>query len=207
MARSIVTKWVATHVLALRWLVQVGRIGVEHVRQDVLGVLEALDHLEVGGLHGAVQRVRATLALLVHVGHDLRLRTQHDLGVVLEVHLYHLVREPEHNSVPRPHPFLHIHDILHLPLLLAVSVLFCYILGSVIAFQVAPEMLEESHFLLEFLRVLGERILLADVLPITRPSLHVVEVVTVGVQYDFGGIVEEDARGFVRQVVAKAVFR
>lgn len=206
LARCIISKWIAAHVLALRRLVQVGRIGVEHVRQDILGVLEALDHLEVGGLHGTVQWVSATLALLVHVGHDLRLRAQHDLGVVLEVHLHHLVRQAEHDRVPRSHPFLHIDDILHLPLLLAVSVLLCYVFGPVIAFQIAPEMLEECDFLLELLRVLSERILLADVLPITRPSLHVVEVVTVGVQNNFGGIVEENARGFVRQVVAEAVF-
>lgn len=175
--------------------------------QNVLGVLEPLDHFEVGGFHGAVERVRAPLALLVDVGHDLGLRAQHDLCVVLEVDLDHLVGQSEHDGVSRPHPLLYVHDVFDLALFLAVGILFCYVLWAVIALQVAPEMLKEGHFLLELLRVLREGILFADVLPVTRASLHVVEVVTVRVEHNLGGIVEEDARGLIRQVVAKAILR
>lgn len=35
-------------------VVQISSIGIEHVSQDVLGVLESLNHFEVGRLHRTV---------------------------------------------------------------------------------------------------------------------------------------------------------
>ena len=32
--------------------VHVGHIGVKHMRKDVFGVFQSLNHFEVGGLHG-----------------------------------------------------------------------------------------------------------------------------------------------------------
>ena len=71
--------------------IQISSILIKHVCQDVLGVLEALDHLQVGRLHGRVERVGAPLASFVHVGDHLGLRAQHDLSVILEVHLYDFI--------------------------------------------------------------------------------------------------------------------
>ncbi len=62
-------------------------IRVEHVGQDVLSVFEPLDHLDIATFHCAVERVSASLTLLVYIGHDFRFGAQHDLGVILEVHL------------------------------------------------------------------------------------------------------------------------
>ena len=122
--------------------VEVSGVLIKHVCQDVLGIFEALHHFEVGRLHGRVERISASLAALIHVGDDLGLRAEHDLGVVLEVHLDYLVREAEHDGVPRPHPLLHIDDVLdatlsplHLLGHLSVGV------GLLCAFEVASEVL------------------------------------------------------------------
>jgi len=82
------------------------------VRQDVLCVLKTLHHFEVGGLHRRVERVGASFAAFVHVGHHLGFRAQHNLSVILEVNLHDFVGEAEHNSVPRAHPFLDVNNIL-----------------------------------------------------------------------------------------------
>lgn len=90
---------------------------IEHVSQDVLGVLEALDHLQVGALHGCVERVGVALTTLVDVGDDLGLTAQHDFSVILEVDLHHLVGEAEHDGMAGAHPLLHINHVSQAALL------------------------------------------------------------------------------------------
>ena len=82
------------------------------MRQDVLRIFESLDHFQVSRLHGRVKRVGAPLSALVHVGHHLGLRAEHDLSMVLEVDLDDFVGQTEHDSVPCAHPLLDIYDIL-----------------------------------------------------------------------------------------------
>lgn len=182
-------------------------VSVEHVSKDVLGVLETLDHLEVGRLHGAVKGIGATLALFVDVGDHLGLATEHDLGVVLEVDLHHLVREAEHDGVPSAHPLLHVHDVFHLAFFraFALSVLLHHRLRLLVALKVRPEVLQQGNLLLQLFGVLGESVRLANILPITGAALHVVDVMTVRVENDLCGVIEENTCCLVAQVVAQAV--
>lgn len=80
------------------------------------------------------------------------------------------------------HPLFNIDHVLNSASLvfdLAILVHEALVLG--ITLEIAPEVLKESDLLLQLLRVLGERILLADILPVTRSALHVVEVVSIWV--------------------------
>lgn len=71
--------------------IYVSDVCVEHVSQDVLGVLKSLDHFEVCRLHCTVERIRRPFSLFVDISNDFGLRTKHDFCVVLEVHLHDLV--------------------------------------------------------------------------------------------------------------------
>jgi hypothetical protein len=51
-------------------------------------------------------------------------------------------------------------------------------------------MLEQSDFLLKFLGVFSESVLLANILTVTAPPLKVIEVVAVRVQHDLCRVVE-----------------
>ena len=93
--------------------IQVACILIQHVRQNVLRVLQTLHHFQVGRLHRRVERISAPLATFVDVGDHLGLRTQHDFGVILEVHLDHFVGQAEHDGVARSHPFLNVDDVLN----------------------------------------------------------------------------------------------
>ena len=172
---------------------------VEHVRQNVLGVLESLHHLQVGRLHCTRQRISAPLSFLVDICDNLGLRGEHDLCVVLEVDLDHFIGESEHDSMSSPHPLLHIDDFNDLALLRR-EVLFIRLhnrctfwqlivihsLALLIAFEVASEMLEESDFLLELLWILSQVVLLANILAVATPTLHVVEVESIWIQNNLG---------------------
>ena len=81
---------------------------IEHVGQDVLGVLEALRHLCVVAVQGLVERHSRSLALLVDIGHVSVLGVEKDLSVVLEVDLHYLVAQSEHDGMLGSHPFLDI---------------------------------------------------------------------------------------------------
>jgi hypothetical protein len=83
-------------------------IVVQHVSQDVLGILQSLGHFGVVALESMVQGQSLSFTLLVDVGHQSALRIQQDLCVVLEVHLHDLVAQSEHNSMLRSHPLLNI---------------------------------------------------------------------------------------------------
>ncbi len=169
-------------------------IGVEHVSEYIFGVLETFDHLEVGGLHGTAEGVGLSLAALVDVLNELGLAAQHDLCVVLEVHLHHLVREAEHHCVPGAHPLLHIHHVLHLALRELVRVHWGRLvgLGLFTTFKVASEMLEKGDFLLQLLGVFSEGIFFADVLSVGTSSLVIVKMIAVRIEYDLGGVVKID---------------
>jgi len=126
--------------------------------------------------------------------------------VVLEVDLDHLVGESKHYSMSRSHPLLDIDHILHFSLFVGIlSVLFKKIFGLVVTLEIAPKVLEKSDFLLQFFWVFGECILFSEVLTITRSSFHIVNMMTIGVQYYFGRVVEEHTSYFVGQVVAETV--
>ena len=106
----------------------------------------------------------------------------------------------------RSHPFLHIDDILDFSLLVGIlSVLFKKVFGLVVALKIAPEVLKKSDFLLQLFWVLGESVLFSEVLAIARSSLHIVNMMAIGVQHYFGRVVEEHTSDFVRQVIAETV--
>jgi hypothetical protein len=79
------------------------------------------------------------------------------------------------------HPFFYIHYILDLPLRELIGVNRCWLICFRLftALKVAPKMLEKSDLLLKFFWILGERILLTDILTIRTSSLIVVKVVAV----------------------------
>jgi len=64
---------------------------VQHVRQDILCVLQPFGHFGVVAIQGLVQRHRGAVALLVHVGNVPVLRVQQNFRMVLEVNLHDLV--------------------------------------------------------------------------------------------------------------------
>ena len=82
---------------------------VEHVRQDVLGVLESLGHLCVVAFQGYVQRQSLPFALLIDICDQPVLRVEQYLRVILETHLHYFIAESEHYGMLRPHPLLHIY--------------------------------------------------------------------------------------------------
>lgn len=171
---------------------------IQHVSEDILGVLETFDHLQVGAVHGRSKRVGGAFTTLVNVGHDLGLRAQHDLSVILEVHLDHFVGKAEHNRVSCAHPLLHIDHVCDLAL--GSHHLLCRLfvgLGFGRALEVASEVLQQGNFLLERGRVLNDSVLLADVLAVGSAPLDVVEVEAVGVQHDLGRVVEKHTNGSI----------
>lgn len=118
-------------------------IRVQHVGQNIFCVLEPLNHLKVGGLHGTAQRISLSLTSLVNISHKLGLRAEHDFGMVLEIDLNNFVREAEHNSMACPHPLLDVHDILDLALRQLIGVDLCRLVGLwlLTALEVTSEML------------------------------------------------------------------
>ena len=172
--------------------------------QNIFCVLEPLNHLKVGGLHGTAQWISLSLTSLVNIGHKLGLRAEHDFGMVLEIDLNDFVREAEHDSMACPHPLLDVNDIFDLALRQLIGVDLCRFVGLwlLTALKVASEMLKKRDFLLQFLRVLSKRVLFPDVLTISTSSLIVVEVVAVRVQHYLCRVIKVDSGGFVREVVA-----
>lgn len=103
--------------------------------------------------------------------------------MVLEVNLDDLIRESEHDSMPCSHPLLNVNEIFDLSILWTIfRVLGHQSFWSVVAFEIAPEVLKEGDFLLELLGVFCKCVLCANVLSVARSSFHVVDMVTVWVQ-------------------------
>lgn len=126
--------------------------------------------------------------------------------MVLEVHLDYLVREAEHDGMACAHPLLYVYDVLDATSssLDLIRYLLVWV-GLLSAFQIAPEVLEQSDFLLKILGVFSESVLLSNILSICTTALHVVEMEAIGVKTDLGGVVEEDTSGLVAQAVAETV--
>ena len=93
--------------------IEIPSVLIEHVSQDVLRVLQALNHFQVCRLHSRVEGVGASLSAFVYICYYLGLRTEHDLCVILEVDLYNFVWQTEHDSMSCSHPFLNIHDFFY----------------------------------------------------------------------------------------------
>ena len=88
-ARLIISVGVSVTVSIVLHLA--GAVLIEHVGQDVLCVLEAFDHLQVGRVHSTAKGISSALTPLIHVGDNLGLAREHDLSVVLEVDLDHFI--------------------------------------------------------------------------------------------------------------------
>ena len=106
--------------------------------------------------------------------------------MVLEVDLYDLVGQPEHDCVSCPHPLLDIYDLLSgsgwlicwalLTFLLLLIFTRLRAISLLTALQIRSEMLEQSDLLVQLLRVIFESVTLAHVLLVAGTSLKVVEV-------------------------------
>ena len=167
-------------------------IVVEHVREDILGILQPLGHLGIGRLQGLVQGQRAPLSAFIHIGDLPAIRVEQDLGVVLEVDLHDLVRKSEHDRVLRLQPLFDVGA----GALGLFGCLFVFLLTR-IGLQVGAEVLQERHLLLQLLRILGQcmrahHVLLfrlGDGLP-----LEIVEVLAIQIEHNFSRVVEKDSR-------------
>jgi hypothetical protein len=120
--------------------------------------------------------------------------------MVLEVDLDNFIAQSEHDSVLRSHPFLdvngtgwwairHIFNVLLLCNLEGCTLLSCTRL------QVRFEVFQQSHFLLELLWIIGERVFLHHVLFLCLRdgfAFVVIEAVASALNHDLCGVIEED---------------
>ena len=188
---------------------------IEHVGQDIFGVLQSLCHFGVVAIQSLIQRHRRSFSLLVHVGHVPVFRVQQDFSVVLEINLNDLIAQSEHNSVLSAHPFFYINwagwvlQLVGLVHLIPLDELFLF-LGIVILLQVGLEMLQQCHFFLQLLWISRKVILLHDILLFVSGhgfSFVVVELRATGLRNNLGRVIEEHTRRHVWKQVAQAVFR
>lgn len=89
------------------------------------------------------------------------------------------------------HPFFHINNVVHFALRCNHLFRLCIGLWLGTTFEIRSEVLQQSHFFLQRVRVLVDIVLLPYILSITRSALDVVEMVTVWVEDNLGCIVEE----------------
>lgn len=116
--------------------------------------------------------------------------TQNNLGMILEVNLNNFVAESKHNCVFSPHPLFDIDRRLRR------SELFVVVWHPL---QLALEVLQQCHFLVEVFGLILEGVFTAHVMFFRRPPFHLVESVRVMFQDHFGRIVEEYSRGPVAE--------
>ena len=83
-------------------------IVIQHVGQNVLRILQPLGHLLVIRIKGLAKWHDRPLTFFVDVGDETIVRVEQDLCMVLKVHLYNLIRQTEHDGVPRAHPLLNV---------------------------------------------------------------------------------------------------
>jgi len=135
--------------------------------------------------------------------------------VVLEVDLHNLVAEPEHDGMFGPHPLLHVdRSGWWLVCIVKILVVFFFsnaerstLLGST-RLKVRFEVLKQSHFLLQLLWEVGERILLKHILLFSlRNSLPLVVVETVAFVFDnnLSRVIEEDSRRLIGEEIAESI--
>ena len=119
---------------------------VQHVGQNILGVLQPFRHLCVIAIECLIQRHGRSLALLVDICYIFVFRIQKNLSVILEVNLDDLVAKSEHNCMLGPHPFLDINaarwilQLVRLIHLISLNQLFL-LLRIIVLFQISFEVL------------------------------------------------------------------
>lgn len=64
---------------------------VEHVSQDILGVLETLCHLLIVAVERLTQRHYRALTSLIYIRDKSIVRVKKNLSVILEVNLYYFI--------------------------------------------------------------------------------------------------------------------
>ena len=133
--------------------------------------------------------------------------------MVLEVDLYNLVAQPEHDGVLGPHPLLNV-DAARWVLQLTRGIGFVprnellLLSWIIVLLQVALEVLQQGDLLLEFRWELSKVVLRHHVLLLvgrTRLALVVVELRARGLCHYLRGIVEENTCRHVGQQVAEPV--
>lgn len=137
-------------------------IVIQHVSQDVLGILQSLSHLLIIWIESLTEWHYRALSFLVHVSYEAIVRVQEDLSVILEVHLDDLVAQSEHNRMTCPHPLLYVDRAcrrLHIrwtthTTSAAQVILLCVLVRSALLssarLQIAFKMLQEGHLFLKF---------------------------------------------------------
>lgn len=173
---------------------------IEHVSQDIFGVLQSLGHLCVVRIESLIKWHRRSVTLLVDIGYVSILRVEQDLSVILEVNLHDLVAQTEHDGMLGPHPLLHVNRswwILKLVGLVEEVPLneLLLLLRIVILLEVTLEVLEQSDLLLQLLWEVGEAVLRHHVLLLISCDgfpLVVVELSSAGLGNDLRGVIEED---------------
>lgn len=109
--------------------------------------------------------------------------------------------------MPGSHPFFNVNNFFDFTNFRSFGVVFLkYCFRFVMTFEVAPKVLQKCHFLLQFFRVLSQCVLFTHILPITWSSLHVIKVMPVRIQDDFGWIIEEDSSSIIWQIITEAIF-
>jgi len=170
-------------------------IGIQHVRQYILGILQSLRHLSVRTLQSTRQWVRAAFSFFIDVGHNSTFTGQYYFSVVLEIHLYYFVTESEHNGMPGPHPLLNVHLLVsgrHLVLN------FTFLLE--VPFQIRPEVLQQCNFLLQLLGVVVYTVGRHHVLPFRSFAFYVVHHLSVfRFQYHFSRVIKEHTGSSIGQ--------
>ena len=123
---------------------------VEHVRQDVLCVLQSLCHFIVSAFESFVQRHGHSLVLFIDIGYLSAVRVQQDLRVILETYLNYFIGEAEHDGVLGLHPLFDVDNglgvrlhtlILHVDVRVVAHLLL-------VVLQVRPKVLQQRYFLL-----------------------------------------------------------
>ena len=83
---------------------------LDHGLNDVLRVLEPLDHLVVCRVERLLQGHCRSEALPVHISDQTTVAAKNDLRVVLKANLHDLVVETEQDGVLRSHPLFDHHE-------------------------------------------------------------------------------------------------
>ena len=123
----------------------------KHMSQNIFRVLQSLSHFLIATLQSLSQRISQPLPSFIHISHHPILTRKYNLRPILKIHLYNFIRQPKHNSMSRSHPFLHI-------MIRKVFSLLNRVRRFTFPFQIRPKMLQQSHFFLQFFRVLSKHI-------------------------------------------------
>lgn len=195
----------------LSWILLL--VVVEHVRENVLGILQSLGHLCIVAVQCLIKWHCRSLTLLVDVGHISVFRVQKDFSVILKVNLHDFIAQTEHNSMLGPHPLLDIHRTWGI-LLLVSNVLFIS-LNKLLLFnwvivllEIGFEVLQESHLFLELFGEVSKVVLRHHILLFICSdglSFVVVELVACRLSHYFGGVIEEDTSTQVWKKVSESV--